>query len=419
MLQQVARSHLILWTAWLLAFSDCREAECVDGHVLLLQSKLEVVTVARNNASNLSSAAIDARPVALAQRHDVRANSSTNAADQDQKAPRAPVPMPAQVSFRDADGRTRTAMNQIALLLRVGDGDGHLSDIQTDFLVEHGLPVVVGSILLGVFILVLFYWRSHYVLGKAIELGIESMDKRLLGVDVDIGSLAFSPLHGVVEIHDFRMHNVEGFSAPYIAKVKHMKVDIDMWRYTFTCGKYITIQEIDVQDAHIIFEKSMTSSNLDYIMDHLQDDLLQEAHKPTDNFVDASQPQGCASRMLQCAGNAKAAAQKKMRVIQLMHRQYQGIQGKLKVHLLKITGASVTLEARGFPSHGASIPIADMFFPDLSEKAGSSIPMMIATVVKQVMTNAALAAKANLLSRPPSSLQSTAKSLPSSSQSLR
>jgi hypothetical protein len=275
---------------------------------------------------------------------------------------------------------------------------------------------IIGGCLGGViFILFCTYWRGTHVLGNAIAAAIMAVDRDLVGVDLEFGDVGLNPLFGIFTIKDFVMKNAPGYTAPYLMRAAQVKVDIDVWLYIVTCGKYITVQEIKIIDANINYEKSLTSSNLQYVVD------FSNAHQDLGDQDLPPESQGCAARMLNC----QRATTRQLDKVKGKARSFQKLtesirDQRVKVHKVAILNTAVTLEARGFTNHGVKLAMADMFFRDLYAETGGSAPKMIQLVLTTVMRSALKTANANTfgLMRGSHSSPPSAQSVPSSWKSF-
>lgn len=261
------------------------------------------------------------------------------------------------------------------------------------------IAVVVGSLL----VVFLIYWRASYAIGNLFAAGLETWDQDVFGVDVTCnGDISVSPLLGIFNIHDFVMDNAPGYSAPYLMKLKHAKVDIDVWSYVISCGRNVFIEEIKCNGLEIIFEKSFSGSNVDYVKTHLE--------KWDEDHPDTPVGNGCAAGLLQCARDAARCR----RAVRDLNEFADEKNHSLKVHRVKIQDVTTTLEAKGFPNHGVQMQLPDLYFDDLSAKAGTSIASMAKVVLQEVLHKTGNTASSKLFhpgqmlagcgSRPPSSL---------------
>lgn len=350
-----------------------------EQHLCLLQKHVELITVGRSNTSHVKNQA----------RRDSGAASEKQLAVVTSKAtPSVPLLDALQVDRKSRTTAKAFLHHMLTMLRTRGDYDPIII-------------IVVAILALLIFTMFCTYWRATHVLGNGIAAAIEAYDKDYLGVDLSFGDVGFNPFSGEFTINGFLVDNVEGYSSKYIMQAKYVKIDIDMWLYVATCGHYITVEEIAIHGANIIYEKSLGSSNVDQLIKYMKEgEDLHDAISP--DGVDeehAPMSQGCAARMLSCAGNIKDKAQRRIQAVRNFKRKLNDDPSsqRVKIQRVIIKDCGVRLEAKGLPGHGVQLAIANMNFPDLQRKVGRSYPKMVSFVLRQVMASAAKTAQHNLL----------------------
>merc|ERR550537_429810 len=130
-----------------------------------------------------------------------------------------------------------------------------------------GLAGIIGFVFLFVIVLlVVMVLSSAKVIGIAVKLAIESADKMLLGVDVDVGAARLDLCRGFVNLADVIVHNPEGYKTPYLLSVGKVVLKLDTIKLAKSLGKLIEVQALILSKVDIIFEKGSTSSNVQDIV---------------------------------------------------------------------------------------------------------------------------------------------------------
>lgn len=100
------------------------------------------------------------------------------------------------------------------------------------------------------------YYSTPLLLGKAMESCIESMDKELLGVDVEIGKLRVYPLSGVWHYKSFKIINPPGYKQECVMSADRIVVDFDMRKLWVSRGKQVHVTSLRFENAHFYLEYS-------------------------------------------------------------------------------------------------------------------------------------------------------------------
>jgi hypothetical protein len=164
-------------------------------------------------------------------------------------------------------------------------------------------------------------FSSAKVVGLAIKFAIESADKALLGVEIEIKKVALNAFKGYVHIQRLvvqqpKMEMIyekdekgklvgketgkvlecgEGkdWENDYIAKVGLVLVKINLWRLATTMGKEFELENLSISGIHFNFEKpssdlKVKDSNVEYITNHL--DALGLIPPPEDPAAAKEEP---------------------------------------------------------------------------------------------------------------------------------
>merc|ERR1712224_834030 len=83
---------------------------------------------------------------------------------------------------------------------------------RTDNKIFSGTNEIIAFLMLFIVVfLVVMVLSSAKVIGLAVKLAVESVDRKLLGVDVDIGAARLAICRGFVNLADVVVHNPEGY----------------------------------------------------------------------------------------------------------------------------------------------------------------------------------------------------------------
>ena len=136
--------------------------------------------------------------------------------------------------------------------------------------------IVWGSIGLAVILILLF------LPGIIVSHVVPPIASQLLKVKVEIGSAYINIFDGAVRIRNVKVHNPEGYNAPYAFELGHFYVDVAM--LTLTKPK-IEIKDIVIEDMHATLEMKWGRNNLEDISKNLKkpaesDQKTAEEEKP-------------------------------------------------------------------------------------------------------------------------------------------
>ncbi len=139
-----------------------------------------------------------------------------------------------------------------------------------------------GSIIAVVFLCLLF------APGIIVSHVVPPIASQILKVKVEIGSAFINIFDGAVRIKNMKVHNPEGYTAPYAFELGHFYVDLKM--LTLASPK-IEIADIIIEDMHATLELKLGTNNLEDISKGLQkpdDGKKKEKEEPA---KDTSKPE--------------------------------------------------------------------------------------------------------------------------------
>jgi len=109
------------------------------------------------------------------------------------------------------------------------------------------------------------------LIGHLVELAIEHLDQKLLGVNVDFGSLVVRPQRGIVEIKSLTIENSSGYWSDYMFHAEQVVIDVDVLAYSLSFAQRVVIEKIELKGVDFIWEKGFMTSNVKDILNHLHD----------------------------------------------------------------------------------------------------------------------------------------------------
>mmetsp|Transcript_58701 Transcript_58701/g.164710 ORF Transcript_58701/g.164710 Transcript_58701/m.164710 type:complete len:254 (-) Transcript_58701:64-825(-) len=223
-------------------------------------------------------------------------------------------------------------------------------------------------ILIGVVVSFLVcYWYGSRILGKSIEAFVERVDKEVLGVDINIGSMKVSLCSGRVEIEDISIQNPPGFEKENLLAASRMIVDVKVWQYVKQlcrgAAKQITIEEIALVDVLVNLETRGTSideSNLGVLLANVQGD--EEADSSTTSSDEETAATGDA----------------------LNPKQEDDDSPEMDVLLEKVHVSNILVKV-GQGMLGMTLAVADIIEDDFKKKHGKLKPIHIVRIVLRTL----------------------------------
>merc|ERR1719410_1986629 len=179
---------------------------------------------------------------------------------------------------------------------------------------DGGAALIRGIITVLCLLLVALLLSSAKVIGMAVKLGIESVDRVFLGVDITIQGAALGICKGYVNIRDLKVHQPEEevvyhtkrgklVGRPtgkklqcrndFILKIKTLIVKINMWRLVKTLGREFEIENLSFIGVYANVEKPSTNwkvkdSNIDCLLKHIDALAGKKPEKPGGTDADAA-----------------------------------------------------------------------------------------------------------------------------------
>lgn len=216
-------------------------------------------------------------------------------------------------------------------------------------------------------------WMMTRVLGETVEAGIETFDKSLLGVDVEIDTITPDVVKGKLEVAGLIVKNPEEgkYASPYLLKAERVVVDVDMQKLFLSSFKHVDIERLEFKNVDIIWETVIPKQNKSNIQDVL-DFLSQHEKKDTSNPLE-TKPVMKAPKAVEKP--AQSATQ-------------------VSLHQVLIQGVGARAQSKTLGGRGMRIALADLSYRDFEEDVGLGagamddvIVILLKSVLKTVLTN--------------------------------
>lgn len=121
------------------------------------------------------------------------------------------------------------------------------------------LAVVVGSYV--------SFKVFERMLSRAIEAAIETFDRNLIGIDIEMDTLLLHLDEMALEIRGLHVLNPDGFDSEYLLYAKRVLVDLHGWEFFSSWGKAVIIENLHFLDVHMNVESHGSKSNLALVME--------------------------------------------------------------------------------------------------------------------------------------------------------
>jgi hypothetical protein len=240
---------------------------------------------------------------------------------------------------------------------------------RTDNVIFSGVVGIIGFLFsFVVILLVVMVLSSAKVIGLAVKMSIESADKALLGVDVDVGAARLDLCRGFVNLADVVVHNPEGYATPYLISVGKVVLKLNMMGLVKSLGKLIEVEALILSHVDIIFEKSSSSSNVQDLVKHLQGDK-----KPSEEE------------------SMKEAAKKEGKKVGDYDKPAKPVE--VVLHRVDIIEVGAKVASTYFGGAGLRVALGDIDYKDFQEQCGGKvevpvvIKLILETLMKTVLAN--------------------------------
>lgn len=110
---------------------------------------------------------------------------------------------------------------------------------------------------------------SGYLIGRSIKAGIQKFDKKVLGVDIEVGQLTVNPFDGYVDCEHLIIFNPPGYTSPHLLKAEKVLLDIEMLKLIKSATQKISVEKLVFKDITAVYEKKWGTSNVQDVLDFL------------------------------------------------------------------------------------------------------------------------------------------------------
>eukprot|EP00747_Dinoflagellata_sp_TGD_P110606 gnl/TRDRNA2_/TRDRNA2_171003_c0_seq1.p1 gnl/TRDRNA2_/TRDRNA2_171003_c0~~gnl/TRDRNA2_/TRDRNA2_171003_c0_seq1.p1 ORF type:complete len:348 (+),score=43.35 gnl/TRDRNA2_/TRDRNA2_171003_c0_seq1:47-1045(+) len=279
------------------------------------------------------------------------------------------------------------------------------------------LSLIKGIAIMLLVILLALLLSSAKVVGLAVKLAIESVDRKFLGVDITVGKAMLGICRGYVNIANLIVHNpdTKEWASKYLIRVDQLLVKVNMLRMIQTMGKEFEIQSVALRGIDVQYDKPAgQDSNVQEVLEfikHLQEQKQrwQRVLSTTDQTLDATSQasvtedgQGGKMQVLGWSelGNESNKAEPEQLPIPAGKMQEGDAGSEVIVHSVLISGLGASALFRG---HEVRVDIGDMDIPDFQQhvmdriKSGRQkllvvdvVSILVRTILKTVLSNGSI-----------------------------
>jgi len=140
-----------------------------------------------------------------------------------------------------------------------------------------GLKITTGFFAI-VFYIAGTYLTTWYFAGAVLQKAISSADTAFLGVKVGSERMALNPFVGKLIVDGLRIENPQGYTSDHLLTCKNLLIDISMRSVIFSLAHRLTIQRLDLDGCDVIYERSLTTSNVEDVIHHLEGGSGSHSH---------------------------------------------------------------------------------------------------------------------------------------------
>merc|ERR1712007_272862 len=87
------------------------------------------------------------------------------------------------------------------------------------------------------------------VLSRAVEAAVESFDRNLIGIDIEMDTLLLHLDEMAIEVRGLHVLNPYGFHSDYLLYAKRVFVDLHGWEFCSSLGKAVIIENLHFLDV--------------------------------------------------------------------------------------------------------------------------------------------------------------------------
>uniref|UniRef100_A0A7S4QSF0 Uncharacterized protein n=1 Tax=Alexandrium monilatum TaxID=311494 RepID=A0A7S4QSF0_9DINO len=194
------------------------------------------------------------------------------------------------------------------------------------------------------------------LLGALVQKLVASFDASRLGVKVHIESMKLQPLSGTIEVHGLLVDNPPGFRSAYLLRAEKVAIRVNTTRLIGSLGGTVEIDEIDLADVDVIYEKALATSNLKA--------LLAKVSDGSDGGARARRP-----------------------------RQSTEEETKLMLHKISVRNVGAKVCSSLMTMAGPRLAIGDIHFEDFHKTSGGAkklmqvVKLVLETLIKSILAS--------------------------------
>jgi len=207
------------------------------------------------------------------------------------------------------------------------------------------LQRITVGMLLSIVTLVLGYLALSYSSGVLLKHFVEKFDMAFLGVHVTMQEVDLNPFTGALSIEALEVSNPAGYHTDHLLRAKSLFVNINMLPLVLSLFNHIEVDAIKLSGVHAIYERALTTSNVDDFLNHLRQDKKAQAT--------------VASR-------------------------------KVVIHEVLVTDSWVKGTLHWATNHGVSLTVPDIHYTDFDKEIGAEgvdtiIDLILASLLKSIL----------------------------------
>ena len=103
------------------------------------------------------------------------------------------------------------------------------------------------------------FFAGTLYLDSIVKSAIQQYGPQILQVPVQVENVSLSPLTGSGTIENLTIGNPDGFESDYLIRIGVLSIDMDI---TTLLSQHITIENLLLQDMHIIYERNSGTTNV-------------------------------------------------------------------------------------------------------------------------------------------------------------
>lgn len=123
-----------------------------------------------------------------------------------------------------------------------------------------------------------FWLAVWYFAGAVLKKWLMDYDTAFLGVDVTVDGVALNPWFGTLQVKNLTIGNPPGYGSEHLAHVGRLFVDVDMGGLVRSLGHRLTLDKVQVKNVDVIYERALTTSNIEDVLKHLG--VLRSGEEP-------------------------------------------------------------------------------------------------------------------------------------------